>query len=71
MSKSAKREAVKSEQVFTQVRIDEQTFRRGKILAAIYDISFNQLMVEAIRHEIRSYEETNGSLPKPATPEVK
>ena len=68
MSKGIKRTEIskeKSTQVFTQVRIDEQTFLKGKILAAIYDISFNRLMVDAIRHEIELYEEANGPLPKP------
>ena len=68
MSKVIKRTEIskeKSTQVFTQVRIDEQTFLKGKILAAIYDISFNRLMVDAIRHEIELYEEANGPLPKP------
>ena len=55
----------KADPVFTQVRIDEQTFLKGKILAAVYDISFNRLMVDAIRHEIELYEEANGPLPKP------
>ncbi len=68
MSKGIKRAEIskeKSTQVFTQVRIDEQTFLKGKILAAVYDISFNRLMVDAIRHEIELYEEANGPLPKP------
>ena len=51
--------------VFTQVRIDEQTFLKGKILAAVYNVSFNRLMVDAIKHEIDLYEEANGSLPDP------
>ena len=55
----------KCSQVFTQVRIDEPTFLKGKILAAIYDESFNRLMIRAIRNEIRNYEEVNGPLPKP------
>lgn len=68
MSKGIKRAEIskeKSEQVFTQVRIDAQTFLKGKILAAVYDISFNRLMVDAIRHEIELYEGANGPLPKP------
>lgn len=68
MSKGIKRAEIskeKSAQVFTQVRIDEKTFLKGKILAAVYDISFNRLMVDAIRHEIELYEEVNGPLPKP------
>ena len=55
----------KVNQSFTQVRIDEDTFAKGKILAAIYGESFNQLMVEAIKNEIQKYEAENGPLPKP------
>ena len=47
------------------------TFLKGKILAAIYDESFNHLMVRAIRKEIKHYEDVNGPLPKPATPSEK
>ena len=61
----SKRISGKDSQVFTQVRIDETTFRKGKILAAIYDESFNQFMIQAIRNEIHRYEEANGLLPKP------
>ena len=39
------------------------------ILVAVYNQSFNSLMIQAIRNEIRSYEEINGSLPKPETNE--
>ena len=53
---------------YTQVRIDDETFLKGKILAAVYDESFNHLMVRAIRNEIRTYEASNGPLPKPAVP---
>ena len=56
---------------YTQVRIDDETFLKGKILAAIYDESFNHLMVRAIRNEIRNYEASNGPLPKPAVPNDK
>ena len=51
--------------LFTQVRIDEETFLKGKILAAIMDLSFNSLMVRAIRNEIKKYESEYGELPKP------
>ena len=65
----------KINQIYTQVRIDEATFLKGKILVAIYDESFNHLMirfmVRAIRNEIKNYEVLNGSLPEPATPEEK
>ena len=66
-----KTSADKTSQVYTQVRIDEPTFLKGKILAAVYDESFNHLMVRAIRNEIKNYEALNGSLPEPATPEEK
>lgn len=59
----------KNKPIFTQVRIDEETFLKGKILAAIYDESFNSLMVRAVRNEIRAYEAEHGPLPKPTRPE--
>ena len=59
----------KNKPVFTQVRIDEETFLKGKILAAVYDESFNSLMVRAVRSEIRAYEAEHGPLPEPARPE--
>lgn len=59
----------KSRPVFTQVRIDEETFLKGKILAAVYDESFNSLMVRAVRAAIRAYEAEHGPLPEPARPE--
>ena len=49
----------------TQVRIDEELFSKGKILAAIYDESFNSLLVKALEKEIQSYEREHGELPKP------
>ena len=67
--RTRKNSTAKTNQTYTQVRIDDDTFLKGKILAAIYDESFNHLMVRAIRKEIRHYETHNGPLPKPATPE--
>jgi hypothetical protein len=49
----------------TQVRIDEDLFSKGQILAAIYDESFNSLLVKALAKEIQSYESEHGELPKP------
>ena len=64
MLEKSKRErktsADKTKQIYTQVRIDEATFLKGKILAAVYDESFNHLMVRAIRNEIKNYEALNG-----------
>ena len=58
--------ARKNKPVFTQMRLDEETFLKGKILAAVYDESFNSLMVRAA---IRAYEAEHGPLPEPARPE--
>ncbi len=69
--RTRKNSTAKTNQTYTQVRIDDDTFLKGKILAAIYDESFNHLMVRAIRKEIRHYEAQNGPLPKPAIPEEK
>jgi hypothetical protein len=49
----------------TQVRIDEDLFSKGKILAAIYDESFNSLLVRALAKEIQCYEQEHGELPRP------
>ena len=51
--------------VATQVRLEEDLFVRGKILAAIYDESFNSLLVRTLDNEIQRYEEEHGDLPKP------
>jgi hypothetical protein len=51
--------------IFTQLRIDEDTFMKGKILASIYDLSFNTFVLRAIKNEIRNYEAEHGGLPKP------
>ena len=59
----------KAKPIFTQVRIDEETFLKGKILAAVYDESFNSLMVRAVRNEIRAYEAEHGPLPDPTKPD--
>ena len=50
--------------IYTQIRIDEETFYKGKILAAIYDESFNKFMINALRNEIRKYESKYGELPQ-------
>ena len=51
--------------IFTQIRIDEDTFLRGKILASIHDLSFNAFVIHAIKDQIRQYEAQYGDLPKP------
>lgn len=49
----------------TQLRIDEALFSKAKILAAIYDESFNTFATRAILSEIQRYESEHGEIPKP------
>jgi hypothetical protein len=51
--------------IFTQLRISEDTFMKSKILASIYDISFNAFVLLSIKNEIQNYENEHGELPKP------
>lgn len=51
-----------------QTRFDEETFAKGKVLAAIYDESFNAVLVRALKNEIRRYEEKYGELPGQVDP---
>lgn len=51
-----------------QTRFDEETFAKGKVLAAIYDESFNAILVRALKNEIRRYEEKYGELPQQIDP---
>ena len=45
----------KSAQLFTQVRIDDETFAKGKILAAIYGESFNHHIKFTSRLMVRGF----------------
>ncbi len=49
----------------TQLRIDTETFGKAKILAAIFDESFNSFVKRALLSEIQRYESEHGELPKP------
>lgn len=64
MPRTSDNNRIKSEQSFTQIRLSSELFRKSKILAAIYDISFNQLMVNALSHEIQKYETEHSPLPE-------
>ncbi|MDR2180479.1 MAG: hypothetical protein LBP21_09235 [Synergistaceae bacterium] len=55
--------------VAIQTRFDEETFAKGKVLAAIYDESFNAVLVRALKNEIRRYEARYGKLPPQIDPE--
>ena len=51
--------------IFTQLRIDEDSFLKSKILASVYSLSFNAFVLRAIKNEIQNYETEHGELPKP------
>jgi hypothetical protein len=55
--------------VAIQTRFDEDTFAKGKVLAAIYDESFNATLVRALKNEIQRYEDRYGTLPRQIVPE--
>ena len=52
-----------------QIRLDEYTYAKGKVLAAVYSESFNALIIRSIRNEIKRYEEKYGELPKQVYPD--
>lgn len=54
-----------SNTIATQLRIDGQLFAKAKILAAVYDESFNAFASRLIRQEIERYEAAHGALPEP------
>lgn len=54
-----------SDIIATQLRIDGQLFAKAKILAAIYDESFNAFASRVIQSEVQRYEGEHGELPKP------
>ena len=58
-----------SKRVAVQTRFDEETFAKGKVLAAVYGESFNSVLVRALRNEICRYEERYGELPQQVDPE--
>ena len=58
-----------SRTVATQTRFDEITYAKGKVLAAVYDESFNATLVRALKNEIQRYEDRYGTLPRQVVPE--
>lgn len=47
----------------TQVRVPEELFEKARVLASIYGISFNQLVVDLLDERIRSWEAVHGAIP--------
>ena len=54
-----------SNTIATQLRLDGELFAKAKILAAIYDESFNAFTARLIETEINRYETEHGALPEP------
>ncbi|OFB66855.1 hypothetical protein [Synergistes jonesii] len=54
-----------SDIVATQLRIDNRLFAKAKILAAVYDESFNAFASRIIQSEVERYENEHGALPEP------
>ena len=52
-----------------QIRLDEYSYSKGRVLAAVYGESFNALIIRAIRNEIKRYEEKHGELPQQVYPD--
>lgn len=52
-----------SQLVRTQVRFPEDTYAKSRVLAAIYDKSFNQFLVDVLNEKINHWESQNGTLP--------
>jgi hypothetical protein len=53
----------------TQLRLDENLFAKSKILAAIYDESFNAFTVRVLQEAIKAHEAKYGELPEPLRPD--
>ena len=49
----------------TQLRIESDLFAKAKILAAVYDESFNALAVRLLQNAVTRYEQDHGPLPQP------
>ena len=53
----------------TQIRLDEYSYSKGRVLAAVYGESFNALIIRSLRNEIKRYEEKYGELPQLIDPD--
>ena len=52
-----------------QIRLDDYTYAKSKVLAAIYDESFNAVLIRALRNEIKRYEDKYGEIPRQIYPD--
>lgn len=53
----------------TQVRVPEKLFEKARVLASVYQVSFNQLVVDLLFEKINSWESVHGELPTLQTTE--
>ena len=51
------------ELVRTQTRFPEEVYAKARVLAAIYDVSFNQFFVDVLKEKIAAWEAGHGDLP--------
>ncbi len=51
------------ELVRTQTRFPETVYAKARVLAAIYDVSFNQFLVDVLNEKIAAWESAHGDLP--------
>ena len=49
--------------VRTQTRFPEEVYAKARVLAAIYDVSFNQFLVDVLNEKIAAWESAHGDLP--------
>ena len=49
--------------VRTQTRFPEDVYAKARVLAAIYDVSFNQFLVDVLNEKIAAWESAHGDLP--------
>ena len=49
--------------VRTQTRFPEEVYAKARVLAAIYDVSFNQFLVDVLTEKIAAWESEHGDLP--------
>ena len=51
------------ELIRTQTRFPETIYSKARVLAAIYDVSFNQFLVDVLNEKIVAWESAHGDLP--------
>lgn len=47
----------------TQIRVPDSTYAKARVLAAIHNVSFNQLIINLLDSAIKDWETAHGALP--------